>query len=129
MSKQQLPAEIWNHLKMATERMAADDYEGCSHQLWLAARAAAVIATLRRNWPADTDEELRAAMKRLDREYDDQQAILAGFLGAQMYEENAKYRFLEKDDVIAFQVALHQYIDQMLALEAPMQCENDVERL
>ena len=52
-------------------------------------------------------------------------AILSGFGAAQMYQENAQYRFLEKDDVIAFQVGLHQYIDLMLTLEIPAACEND----
>ena len=119
MTDQHLPAEIWKYLKLATARFAADDYEGGSHQLWLAGRTAAVIATRRRNWPADTDADLHAAMKRMDREYGDQMAILSGFGAARMYQENAQYRFLEKDDVIAFQVGLHRYIDLMLTLEAP----------
>ena len=116
MSEHQLPAEIWNHLKQAAVKLAIDDYAAGSNELWLAGRAAAVIAARRWDWPAETDEDLYAAMKRIDREYGDGKDIIAAYNGAEIYRENAEYGFLEKDDVIAFQVGLHRYIDRMLDL-------------
>lgn len=118
MSDQPLPAEIWNHLKRAAVKLAVDDYAAGSNELWLAGRAAAVIAARCRNWPSDTDDDLYAAMKRIDREYGDGRDIIAAYNGAEIYRDNAEYGFLEKDDVIAFQVGLHRYIDRMLALRS-----------
>lgn len=121
MSDQQLPAEIWNHLKQAAVKLAIDDYAAGSNELWLAGRAAAVLAARHREWPADTDEDLYAAMKRIDREHGDERDIIAAYNGAEIYRDNAEYGFLEKDDVIAFQVGLHRYIDRMLALRSANQ--------
>lgn len=115
----QLPNDIKKHLQTAQEKLAVDDCAGASEQLWLAGRAAAVTAVRRRNWPADTDAEIHAAMRRIDPEYGNQMLILAGYGGAEMFKENAIYGFLDKDDIIAFQVGLRHFIADMLTLDAP----------
>ena len=119
MNANRLPDDIRKHLQTAQEKLAVDDCSGASEQLWLAGRAAAVAAVRRRNWPADTDDEIHAAMRRIDPEYGDQMLILAGYGGAEMFKENAIYGFLDKDDIIAFQTGLRHFIDDMLTLELP----------
>lgn len=119
MNANPLPDDIKKHLQTAQEKLAVDDCSGASEQLWLAGRAAAVIAVRRRNWPADTDAEIHAAMRRIDPEHGEQMLILAGYGGAKMFQENAIYGFLDKDDIIAFQVGLRHFIDHMLTLDLP----------
>ena len=119
MNDQLLPHEIARHLQKADEMLIADDCAGASEHLWRAGRAAAVIAAHRRNWPTDSDDEIYAAMRRIDVECGDQMLILAGYGGAEMFQENARYGFLEKDDIAAFRVGLPHFIDHILTISPP----------
>lgn len=119
MNDQQLPPEITRHLQQADAKLTADDCTGASEHLWHAGRAAAAIAANRRNWPADSDDAIYAAMRRIDAECSNQMLILAGYGGAEMFQENALYGFLEKDDIAAFQVGLRHFIDHILTISPP----------
>ena len=127
MSKMPLPFEVKKHLQAAEEKLAVNECSAASEQLWLAGRAAAAIAVRRRNWPADTDDEIHAAMQRIDPEYGDEMLILAGYGGAEMFHENAIYGFLEKEDIVASQVGLRRFIDRIMALDALVKDARDAE--
>lgn len=127
MNDQRLPNEIARHLQNADQKLTAGDCAGASEHLWRAGRAAAVIAAHRLNWPADSDDEIYAAMRHIDAECGDQMLILAGYGGAEMFKENASYGFLEKDDIAAFRVGLRHFIDHILTISLPHKDKRDAD--
>ena len=116
------------HLEMAESELTADNCLISSEHLWLAARKAAVVALHRRNWPADSDEEIEAAIRLIDVEHGDQMVVLSEFHCAKMFHENATYRFLEKDDIEFFQSVVHDFVDRMLNLDPQSTSEQDADR-
>ena len=51
------------HLIASLNALASDDCAKCSQHLWLAARQAAAAVAKRRDWPADTDAEIKDAVR------------------------------------------------------------------
>lgn len=105
-----------NHLLASLNALAADDCVKCSQHLWLAARQAAAVVAQRRGWPAASDAEIKAAMRRIDAENGKEPDAAADSHTAELFRDNANYDFLEKDEVIWFQPIVHGFVNRMLAL-------------
>ena len=103
-----------SHLLASLKALASDDCAKTSRNLWLAAREAAVVAARQRKWPANDDNEIKDAMRKLDAEHDGQMAISAEFHTAEMFRDNADYGFLDKDEIIWFQPIVHEFVARML---------------
>ena len=102
------------HLLASLSALASDDCAKTSRHLWLAAREATAVAARRRGWPADADDEIKDAIRRLDAEYGDEHKILLEFHTAEMFRDNADYGFLDKDEIIWFQPVVHELVDRLL---------------
>ena len=111
------------HLLASLNALASDDCAKCSQHLWLAARQAAAAVAKRRDWPADSDAEIKDAVRWLDTEHGDQFEILSEFHTAEMLRNNAQHGFLDKDEIIWFQPIVHEFVERMLALH-PVEIDN-----
>ena len=102
------------HLLASLNALASNDCAKTSRHLWFAAREAAVFAARQREWPANDDDDIKDAMRKLDTEHDGQMAIYAEFHTAEMFRDNADYGFLDKDEIIWFQPIVHEFVARML---------------
>ena len=104
------------HLLTSLNALASDDCAKTSRHLWLAAREAVAIAARQRNWPANADDEIRDAIRKLDAEHDGQANLVAEFHTAEMFRNNAEYGFLDKDEIVWFQPIVHEFLNRLLNL-------------
>lgn len=116
------------HLIESLRELGRDNDKGCSKQLWLAARDASIFAAQKQGWDVDTDDEIAAAIQRIDEARGAAGNIQAQFDTAIMFKENATYGWMEKDDVIWFQPTVHRFVNRMLALDTPPRSEPDAGR-
>ena len=121
------PEVARKHLLASLNALASDDCAKCSQHLWLAARQAAAAVAKQRDWPADTDDDVKDAVRWLDTEHGDQFEILSEFHTAEMFRDNADYGFLDKDEIIWFQPIVHEFVARMLALHPVEKYKPDVD--
>lgn len=114
-----------DHLVTSLRELASDHDQGCSKYLWLAAREASIFAAHKQGWDVDTDDEIAAAIRRIDEARGEAGNIEAQFDTAKMFRENATHGWMEKDDVIWFQPTVHRFVNQMLALDTPPRSKPD----
>ena len=107
-----------DHLVTSLIELASDREKECSKYLWLAAREASIFAAQKQGWEVDTDEEIAAAIRRIDEAQGAEGNIQAQFDTAKMLKENAIHGWRAKDDVIWFQPTVHRFVNLMLALNS-----------
>ena len=85
--------EVKKWLERADRQFASGDDRNGSLSMWQATKTAIAPLAAKRGWPCETDEDITAAVRRFDAEYDDRNTVMLYFGPVGAFHHNATIGF------------------------------------
>ncbi len=114
-------ATVVAELLAAADREFADGepFKG-SELMWKATKQAMTAVAPQRNWPCDSDDDLREAARLLDKEYGDRLTLLTKFGIAETFQYNATADILKDFEIEPCRESVVSLIDYLLQQAEPL---------
>ena len=91
-----------------------------SELMWKATKQAMTAVARQRNWPCDSDDDLREAARLLDKEYGDRLTLLTKFGLAETFQYNATADILKDFEIEPCRESVVSLIDYLLQQAEPL---------
>ena len=107
-------AEVKKWLERADRQFDSGDDRNGSLSMWQATKTAIAPLAAKRGWPCETDDDITAAVRRFDAEYDDRNTVMLYFGPVGAFHHNATIGFMEDYDIKRCRRSAARFLDDWL---------------